>query len=126
MPEPGDPDCFLVLIKSVNNAILPVQDLAGYSVGELGHKMPALRQVFERQGRINQGVTEPFGRLGIIERDVADNLAEVLDSPGRQDYFTIHEGTISRTFSAATPSPRSNCSKPSRTPAINSISRAIS
>ena len=74
MPKPGNADFFAAQVKAVNDPIIPVEDLAGHSIVELGD----------------------------------------------------HEGTISLTVSAATPSPRSNCSKPSRTPATNSISRAIS
>lgn len=41
----------------VNNPVVPVQDLAGYSIGELRDKMPALRQGLERQSCFNQCVT---------------------------------------------------------------------
>jgi colanic acid biosynthesis glycosyl transferase WcaI len=126
LPEAGDEYRFAWRIEAVNDPIGSVNDFSGDPIIQLWNQASPFRKCGQRQGRINQEITEPLSRLWIVERDVSDDLFEVLDGSGRDDYLTSHEGIIWRTSSAGRPSPRSVCSNPWRTPAMNSISRAMS
>lgn len=80
----------------------------------------------KRESRIDQCVSELLGSRRTVSRDVADDRGQIVDCGGGYDYVEAHESISSRASSAEMPSPCAASFRALRTPARNSISRAIS
>ncbi len=114
----------------IHNAVAFKNDFTHVREPQLGDNPPSLRESGEGKSLLNQGHSEAFGhsRRTAGLSDVADEVFQVSARARAEDYFVFpaHLGISLRSCSAEMLSPRSNSTMASRTPATNSISRAMS
>ena len=126
MPESGDVDGVFLSLVAVDDAIGAKEKFPGLLVREFADKMPAFGKGSEGHGFVEKSFTKADGGFMIITGDVLNDVPEVIDGRGGDYYSAIHVCMRLRRSWIGMPWPFWISSKPSFTPAMNSISRAIS
>lgn len=77
MPEANDIDPFLVAAEPVNDSIRPADHLAQIWPSELWHYAAAFGEGRHLFGARNQFITEPGCCIGIVPRNISNNVPQV-------------------------------------------------
>mgnify|MGYP003521326558 CR=1 FL=1 len=126
MPESRDFNPALRLSNAVNDPVSVVDDFPNARIIDPGNHPTHFGERSQQPGFADQFPTEAFGSGWVVKAYVTDDFLQILDGARRENNFEIHAGSCFSTSSRGMPSPRSSCANPSRIPAMNSISRAMS
>ena len=79
VPEPGDFDDPRIVVEAVNNPVGFEDDLPNGRQAKFGHDSPYFWKLGKQLRPGNESQTKPFGRSGIVGRDVTNRLLEILN-----------------------------------------------